>query len=168
MLVSLAVGRARKKIADLVNALDGTFTDHHAWMCRHYLDQIDHLDRLIVRMDERIAALTKDRDDDLKQPRHPARRGPPGRRAAEVILAETGGDMAQFATGHLASWIGVCPGMNESAGSTRLERPATATPTSSASSASRRLRRCETRTPTTGSTTGASPPAAAARRHSSQ
>ncbi|WP_329311121.1 transposase [Streptomyces sp. NBC_01262] len=40
-----------------------------------------------------------------------------GRLAAEVIIAETGGDMTQFATaGHLASWIGVCPGMNESAG----------------------------------------------------
>jgi transposase len=33
------------------------------------------------------------------------------------LTAETGGDMTQFATpGHLASWIGVCPGMNESAG----------------------------------------------------
>jgi transposase len=39
-----------------------------------------------------------------------------GRRAAEIIIAETGGDMAPFATAaNLASWIGVCPGMNESA-----------------------------------------------------
>jgi transposase len=46
-----------------------------------------------------------------------------GRRAAEVILAETGGDMTRFATaGHLASWIGVCPGMNESAGVTMSGR----------------------------------------------
>lgn len=40
-----------------------------------------------------------------------------GRPAAEIVIAETGGDMDFFATaGHLASWIGVCPGMNESAG----------------------------------------------------
>ncbi|WP_422935203.1 IS110 family transposase [Sinomonas sp. P47F7] len=36
---------------------------------------------------------------------------------AEVIIAETGADMAVFETpGHLASWAGVCPGSNESAG----------------------------------------------------
>ncbi|MCW2880816.1 MAG: Transposase [Sphaerisporangium sp.] len=35
-------------------------------------------------------------------------------------MAETGGDMAQFATAHhLASWVGVCPGQNESAGVSR-------------------------------------------------
>ncbi|MFI5781179.1 transposase [Nocardia sp. NPDC051570] len=40
-----------------------------------------------------------------------------GRRAAEVIVAEIGGDMDRFCTvGHLTSWAGVCPGHHESAG----------------------------------------------------
>ncbi|MET7766197.1 IS110 family transposase [Streptomyces sp. NPDC005393] len=46
-----------------------------------------------------------------------------GPAAAQIIIAETGGDMARFATpGHLASWIEVCPGMNESAGVTKSGR----------------------------------------------
>ncbi|MGW0886083.1 transposase [Streptomyces sp. NPDC002671] len=42
------------------------------------------------------------------------------RAAAEVIIAETGGDMNRFASAkHLASWAGVCPGHHESAGRTK-------------------------------------------------
>ena len=42
---------------------------------------------------------------------------------AEVIIAETGADMTVFATAaHLASWAGVCPGMNESAGRVKSTR----------------------------------------------
>ena len=38
-------------------------------------------------------------------------------KTAEVFIAETGGDMSVFPTaGHLASWAGVSPGSNESAG----------------------------------------------------
>ena len=43
-----------------------------------------------------------------------------GRRAAEVIIAETGGDMTVFPTAkHLASWAGMCPGNDKSAGKRR-------------------------------------------------
>src|SRR5438034_3524273 len=113
-LAELAVGTARKKIPALVDALDGTFTDHHAFMCRHYLDQIDHLDTVITALDVRIATLVKDHDQDLKNLDTIPGIGP---KAAEIIIAETGADMATFATAaHLASWIGVCPGLNESAG----------------------------------------------------
>lgn len=43
-----------------------------------------------------------------------------GSRAAEVIIAETGGDMSVFPTAkHLASWAGMCPSSDESAGKRR-------------------------------------------------
>jgi transposase len=115
-LADLAVHTARNKIPALVEALDGTFTVHHARMCRHFLAQIDHLAGLIAQLGGWIAELltVQGRDRDLAN-----LDTIPGiaLNAAQVILAETGGDMAFFETArHLASWIGVCPGMNESAG----------------------------------------------------
>ena len=43
-----------------------------------------------------------------------------GKRTSEIILAEIGQDMSRFPTaGHIASWAGLCPGNNESAGKRR-------------------------------------------------
>jgi transposase len=120
LLADLAVGKARSKIPALVEALDGQFTDHHAYMCRHYLSQLDHVAVVIDELNQRIERVIAGHSQDLDNlDTIPGI----GQAAAQIVIAETGGDMAPFATaGHLASWIGVCPGMNESAGVTKSGR----------------------------------------------
>jgi transposase len=114
VLADMAQQRLRAKIPALTEALRGRFNDHHAFMARLYLDCLDDHSAKIARLDERIeAAMT---------PFRPAREllsSIPGfsRVIAEVFIAETGGDMNAFpSAGHLASWAGVAPGCNESAG----------------------------------------------------
>jgi transposase len=119
-LADLALGRLRSKNAALIDALTGRFSEHHAFLCQVLLDQIDHLDVAIARLDERIAA-------GIEPFRGQLRRlvTIPGvsRRTAEVIIAETGADMTRFDTpAQLASWAGLCPGNNESAGKHRSGR----------------------------------------------
>ncbi|MGA5135325.1 transposase [Streptomyces olivoreticuli] len=91
-----------------------------AFMVRHYLDEIDRWNSVITTFDARIAELLADHKQDLDNlDTIPG----VGRLAAEIIISETGGDMARFATSqHLASWIGVCPGQNESAGVSKSGR----------------------------------------------
>ncbi|WP_249402314.1 IS110 family transposase [Streptomyces sp. YIM 121038] len=119
-LADLTRGKARSKIPALIDALDGEFTDHHAFMVRHYLDEIDRWKNVIADFDARIAQLLAghERDMEILQTIPGI-----GRLGSEIIIAETGGDMAQFASAHhLASWIGVCPGQNESAGISKSGR----------------------------------------------
>lgn len=114
VIADLAKRSMRSKIGALTEALTGRFSDHHAFMARLFLDRIDNHTTDIGRLDERIEA--------AMEPFHAARDlliSIPGfsRIVAEVFIAETGGDMTVFPTaGHLASWAGVSPGSNESAG----------------------------------------------------
>ena len=42
------------------------------------------------------------------------------KRTAELLISEIGADMTRFPTaGHLASWAGMCPGQNQSAGKSK-------------------------------------------------
>jgi transposase len=114
VLAGLAKGTLRSRIPALVDALTGRFKEHHAFMARLHLDQIDAQTRVIDALTDRI--------EEALEPFRAARdflATIPGvsLKVADVIIAETGADMTVFQTpGRLASWAGVCPGSNESAG----------------------------------------------------
>jgi transposase len=117
VLAELARGQLRKKIPALREALVGRFQDEHALIVGQILAHIDFLDeaidRLSAEIEEQIRPFAQQRDLLMSIPGVK-------QRAAEVIIAEIGVDMSVFATSkHLASWAGVSPGNDQSAGKRR-------------------------------------------------
>jgi transposase len=95
VLAEMARGRMRPKIPHLVEAMIGRFGEHHAFLCRMHLDHIDALDRDVATLTARI--------EQLMRPYGPAIEHldtVPGinQCVAEVIIAETGGEMSRFPT----------------------------------------------------------------------
>ena len=120
VLAELAKGRLRKKLPALREALEGRFDAEHGIVVSAILAHIDFLD-------EQIDGLS----DAIEEQIRPFVAAVellctiPGvqRRTAEVIVAEIGADMSIFPTaGHLASWAGLCPGNDQSAGKRRSGR----------------------------------------------
>jgi transposase len=117
VLAELARGRLRSKLPALRDALEGCFSSHHALMVGKILAHVDYLDESIADLSaevERVIAPFSDKVELLDTI--------PGvdRRMAETLIAEIGVDMDQFPTHkHLASWAGMCPGNEESAGKRR-------------------------------------------------
>lgn len=130
-LAGEARGSLRKKVIPLTRALEGRVTDHHRFQLGLLMDQLGQLESLIARLDARVIQVMDAR------PAGDPERPPPlaeaaarlatipgiGQRSAEVIVAEIGPDMSVFATaGHLASWAGLSPGNDQSAGKRRSGR----------------------------------------------
>ena len=109
VLAGLARGRARVKIPQLVQALEGAefFTPTLAALLQAMLARIDRIDADIAALTAVIEQLLAPHEEQLQQ----AESMPGwGRRAAQDVLAETGADMTRFPTGgHLASWAGRTP-----------------------------------------------------------
>jgi transposase len=143
VLARFARGRMRAKHAQLVEALTGRFDAHHGELARVLLDSIDALsakvDLLTLRIDQLVAEIPE-----AQAPKPcdapPAEAGSEnvalpvidrldevpgiGARAAQVIIAEVGLDMAQFPTAeHLVSWAKVAPRTVQSGPKTRSGKP---------------------------------------------
>ena len=119
-LASLAKGRLKEKRAQLVEALSGRLQPHQSFLIAEHLAQIDYLEGAIERLSCEIEERLRPFEQEIAW-----LDTIPGvnRRTAEVLWAETGGDMGRFASArHLASWAGMCPGNNESAGKRRTGR----------------------------------------------
>ena len=119
-LADLATRGIRAPRAKLVEALRGQVTDHHRFMLKLHLGQVDALRDSIEEVDAQLGkALAPMRalTDCLRT--MPG----VGDIVAQVIVAEIGTDMSRFPTArHLISWAGLCPRMDESAGKRRNTR----------------------------------------------
>jgi transposase len=88
--------------------------EHQRFMLAEQLCHIDALDEMLARVSAEIARRLEPNSTAIE-----LLDGIPGigRRIAEILIAEIGSDMTRFPTAaHLASWTGVCPGNNQSAG----------------------------------------------------
>lgn len=121
-MADCAQRRLRGKIPVLKLALEGHVTEHHRFLLKRLLHHVKYLEGEIEEFDQRIAQalrpfLTDDQFEKLDEI--------PGidRTSIENIIAEIGVDMAQFPTdAHLASWSGMSPGKEESAGKRKRTR----------------------------------------------
>lgn len=116
-VAGLARGRLRAKIPQLKEALTGQMGPHQRFLLAEQLAHIDALDEQIERISAEIAERMRPCDEAIT-----LLDTIPGiaRHGAEVLVAEIGIDMSRFPTAsHLASWAGMAPGNNESAGKRR-------------------------------------------------
>lgn len=141
LLADLAKGRLRNKMAELEKALTGIVGDHHRFMLAQHLAHIDFLDEQVGQVGQeigqRIEAMNEPPDEptatsqiadsetgEMPGPSHLSWSHcvalldtAPGVdvRAAQMVLAETGINMAQFPSeNHLTAWAGLAPGNNQS------------------------------------------------------
>lgn len=120
-MAQLARLRLRKKIPQLTEALTGKVNEHHRFMLKMLLTQLQQIEEQVELFDARIEEVMSP----LQQEAMKKLDEIPGvdRRSAQIILAEVGRDMSRFpSASHLASWAGLCPGNNQSAGKRKSGR----------------------------------------------
>jgi transposase len=125
-LADATTGRLKASRAQLLAALHGRVTAHHRFLIELHLTQIEALDAAVRKLEGHLG-------DALAPFRAAAERLTtiPGvsDTAARVLIAEIGVDMTRFpSAGHLVSWAGLCPRLDESAGKRRSTRIRHATP----------------------------------------
>lgn len=117
VLAQLAQGRLRAKVPQLVRALTGRVGTHQRFLLAQHLAHLDFLDEQIAAVSAEIA----ERLSPFAAVQANLETIPGvGPRTAETLLAEIGSVVERFpSAGHLASWAGMCPGHDESAGKRR-------------------------------------------------
>lgn len=113
-IADLAKRKLRRKIPEIMEALNGFMDKHHSKILRLILEHLAYLDEQIEEVENMI--------DEQCQPYQEVvniLETIPGvdKVASQSIIAEIGTNMSVFhSQDHLASWCGLSPGNNESAG----------------------------------------------------
>jgi transposase len=119
-LAQLAHGQLREKLPLLERALVGRFEAHHRYLVAKILAHIDFLEASMTELSMVIGERMQPAEDELQRLDSIPGVGP---RIAQILVAELGTDLHRFPSAqHLASWAGLCPGNDESAGKRRSGR----------------------------------------------
>jgi transposase len=123
-LAACARGRLKSKTAQLREALQGKLSEHHRFMLQIMMDQLEQLETLVKRIEDRLDESMKAYASQIE-----LLDTIPGvdKHVAQTILAEIGADMSHFPTDQaLACWAGMCPGNDLSANKRRSGRTVSA------------------------------------------
>jgi transposase len=118
-LASLARGQLKKKEAELRRALSGRMTVAQRFVLGELLDRYEEQEKAIARVNEEIKREVENSPDPFVAKAVELLETIPGvgRQEAEAVVSEMGVKMEKFPSErHLASWVGLCPGNEESAG----------------------------------------------------
>lgn len=110
----VAKTQLKKKVPELVEALNGKLRKHHRNMIELSWKHLLYIEQSIHEVEMRIERLLEPYYEEVE-----LLKTIPGVKteAAATIIAEMGVDMSVFPTAqHAASWAGLCPGNHESAG----------------------------------------------------
>ncbi|CAB3778742.1 IS110 family transposase ISCARN97 [Paraburkholderia ultramafica] len=119
-VLELASRRLRASRETLFDALQGELTASHVFVLTELLQHIEELETRIARFDARLIAELESEQCTLALLQTLPRIDLIG---AAMLLVEIGGDMSVFGSpDRLASWVGICPGNNESAGKRKSTR----------------------------------------------
>lgn len=119
-MAELAQKRLRSKIPQLELALEGKLEEHHRFLLKLQVDRLERVESDLAALEQGIQQKLQPYAAQLALLQEI-----PGieRTLAAVIIAELGVDMSVFqSVSQLASWAGVCPGNNESAGKRKSSR----------------------------------------------
>ena len=102
---------------EIMVAMEGIITPIQKELMKAVIEHINDMAERIEKLNKMVEKYMEKYENNIKKlEKIPGI----GKMSAQIILAEIGQDMKQFPTaGHLASWAGVCPGNNESAGKRR-------------------------------------------------
>jgi transposase len=119
-LSELGSPRLAASRSELSDALHGRVREHHRFLLDQHLKTIQQLEQTIAAFDARIEAALEPFRDTIERLKEV-----PGlsETSVQILIAEIGIDMSQFPTaGHLLSWAGLVPRLDESAGKRRSTR----------------------------------------------
>lgn len=112
-------GKLKSSREEIKKALNGRFTEHHHFMIKQMFNHIAYLEDQIKSLEEQLDILLADYKTEID-----LLKDIPGidKTAAVGLISEIGADMDVFKNEHhLASWAGMCPGNNESAGKKKVQ-----------------------------------------------